>query len=28
VPEIESMMGSGLITTEKVNVLRYGEKPE
>jgi uncharacterized protein len=26
--EIEAMMGSGLITTEKVSVLRYGRTPE
>ena len=26
-PILESMMGSGLITLEKVRVLRYGEQP-
>jgi len=27
-PVIASMMGSGLVTLEKVKVLQYGEKPE
>jgi PII-like signaling protein len=26
-PELEKLMGSGLVTLEKVRVLQYGEKP-